>query len=773
MPVNLHKHIQMLNTKHDSIYQPLFFRINNINEHQAFETFLLSTHAPTLHDTIEEQLRELIKSRYPKQALTPNDYSALIAAHLNDTDLLTYGVWVYYPWSHKLVHILDEEEFIEVRTNRNKYKITTEEQKLLAKKKIGIIGLSVGQSIALTCAMERTCGELRLADFDTIELSNLNRIRTGLGNLGINKAILVAREIAEIDPYLKVNVFTEGLTLDNMNDFFVKNGKLDLLIEVCDGLEIKIQSRFMARSFKIPVLMDTNDRGMLDVERFDLEPNRPVLHGLIGDIDPVKLSFPSVQEKVPFVMKIVDSQRSSKRGRASLLEVEESITSWPQLASSVVLGGAVTTDVTRRILLGQFNASGRFYVDLEEIISDKNHELLPKTDIPRINPHLPLSKDDMQNSIARAALADEYHSVHLQKEELHEIVQAAAAAPSTGNDQPWKWYYHQKKLYLFHEQCRSFSFGDYQKIASYLTFGAVYENLVLAAHKLHLEVIGHLFPLGYEDSLVCTFDFTSKQEGAEAHLCDDLADFIYLRNTNRNLAPKKEINPEILHDLKTITESIEGAHLSWLTDPEKIMAIGKIVGTFDRLRLLNQYGHDDFINREIRWTAQDVEHTKDGIDVLSLGLSPSHVSALEVIKDYNVLAFLKQLKKGTFVETATLRSIKLASAIGLITMERASPENYIQGGRALERLWLMSEKHQLALHPIISPLYFFPRIEGAMETGLSQEEMAETKAEKLKFMELFQIDAEQAGVFLFKLSYAERPSIKSLRLPVEDILYCS
>ena len=45
-----------------------------------------------------------------------------------------------------------------MRTNRNKYKITPEEEALLSKKKIGIIGLSVGKAIATTIAMERVCG---------------------------------------------------------------------------------------------------------------------------------------------------------------------------------------------------------------------------------------------------------------------------------------------------------------------------------------------------------------------------------------------------------------------------------------------------------------------------------------------------------------------------------------------------------------------------------------------------------------------------------------
>lgn len=50
-----------------------------------------------------------------------------VDAYLGQTPPEEYGVWVYYPWSTRLVHLLDEAEFIELRTNRNKYKLTPEE----------------------------------------------------------------------------------------------------------------------------------------------------------------------------------------------------------------------------------------------------------------------------------------------------------------------------------------------------------------------------------------------------------------------------------------------------------------------------------------------------------------------------------------------------------------------------------------------------------------------------------------------------------------------
>jgi molybdopterin/thiamine biosynthesis adenylyltransferase len=278
---------------------------------------------------------------------------------------------VYYPWNNALVHLLDEPEFIAVRTNRNQHKITGAEQAVLRSKKIGIIGLSVGQSIALTLAMERTCSELRLADFDELDLSNLNRIRTGVHHLGIAKVILAAREIAEIDPFIKVEIYSEGIHKDNIHDFFTKGGNLDLLVEVCDDIQVKIGSRFKARELNIPVVMDTNDRGMLDVERFDLEPQRPIFHGLIDSF--INEAYNEVMitdsNRRDILFRLVDFNALSEGMKISMSEIGKSILTWPQLASSVVLGGAITTHICRCILLGQHRSSGRYYVDLDMIFN--------------------------------------------------------------------------------------------------------------------------------------------------------------------------------------------------------------------------------------------------------------------------------------------------------------------------------------------------------------------------------------------------------------------
>jgi len=749
-----------------NIYAPIILRISNSEDKKTYDQLLSEKIALFISDEIEGQLKELVKSQRPWVMIKPEEYAGLISEHLNGTDIRDYGVWVYYPWSRRLVHLLDEEEFIEVRTNRNQYKITRQERDLLATKKIGIIGLSVGQSIALTLSMERGYGELRLADFDLLELSNLNRIRTGVHNLGVPKVIIAAREIAEIDPYLKVTCFFEGLTDANMEDFFTGGGKLDILVDECDGLDIKILARYKARDLRIPVVMDTSDRGMLDIERFDLEPDRPLLHGTVTGINPQNIKELSNEDKVPVILQMLGVDNISSRAKASMVEVQQSINTWPQLASSVALGGAAGADACRRILLDQFRGSGRYYIDFDEIVNDQSTSTAK---FDRSNPYKPLSKDEMQTLAKQVSVEVNALDTIPSEQVIQDLVNAACAAPSTGNDQPWKWLYHQGTLYLFHDEHRSFSFGDFRKIASYISFGAAYENLNIHALKQGLEP--HCkFVGGPDQKLVAAIRFRPVENKPLAQLLEPLDKVIYKRLTNRNQAPKANISADAYHHLVNLAESIPGAEVQIFTDEATLGQFAEIIGFCDRVRLLSKEGHYDFVHHEMRWTSEDAEKTRDGIDIKTLGLSNSQMAALGVIKSEQVIGTINDLGGGKALDMLAKRTVSTASALCVLTLPKYELKSFFEGGRAMERLWLAATDLGLAVHPLISPLYLFPRIVYGNGEGIDPKFVPVLRDLRKRFCELTNIGDDRAEVFLAKIAIAPEPELNSFRLPLEKTL---
>ena len=753
--------------KLNELYVPSFFRLADSTDLQAFNE-LVANDCVMVFDEIYDQLRELIKSRNPKIKLTAADYEQRITQHIGATPITEYGVWVYYPWSQRLVHILDKEEFIELRTSANKNKITIAERERLATKKVGVIGLSVGQSVSMTLALERGCGELRIADFDRLELNNMNRIRTGVHNLGLLKTYAVAREIAELDPYFKVVCFSEGITEANIHQFFTENGKLDLVIDECDGVNIKILCRIKARELNVPVLMEASDRGTLDVERFDLEPDRPIIHGwlegLTLDFEIIN-KLKTAEEKLPYMLPISGLDTLSPRMKASMVEIEQTITTWPQLATAVTLGGALTADTCRRIFLDQFTNSGRYFIDLEELIPDTREK-------PVINYHIeeqPLTVDYMNELAAKATSGMQLHSELPERAVLMELLEAARQAPSAGNNQPWKWHLTNSCLFLFHDRIRSVTFGDFEDIASYVAFGAAIENLELQAHKHHVGLDITTFPIESK-KLIAVIQFRQEEKPTGLYMPDVLVEEIGNRLTNRNLGDRVPLGADLKAQLEAAVSSIAGAELLIRESTADMIELANIMSSSERLRMLHAEGHYEFYNKEVRWDDEHSRTTADGIDIGTLDVKPSEVVGLKLVKDPRVVALLAEWRAGTGLESIARKAIASASAIGLIVMPEYTPLDYVLGGRAVERMWLMASKLNVAMQPMLAAPLHFARLNYGNGEGLPDFMKEEFTELYKRFEKVFPGLGGKGQIFLFRLCIAETPRVKSYRLPLGNIL---
>lgn len=287
---------------------------------------------------------------------------------LSDAAYKVESVWWYYPWLRCFVHLPNRDNFFHLRTARNRNKISEAEQLQLRSKTIGVIGLSVGHASALALAREGLCSHLKLADFDTLEWTNLNRLSASVSELGLPKTTLAARHLSEIDPYLSVDIFETGINEANIAEF-LNSPRLDLVVEECDDLAMKLHIRQAARRARIPVLMDTNDKGLLDIERYDLQPDYPILHGLFSDIDATSLASMNAQEKYALFCRFFGGEdHMSDRLRLSMSQIGISLSGVPQLCSDVLLGAALVAHAARGIFLAKLQQSGRYSIDLESLI---------------------------------------------------------------------------------------------------------------------------------------------------------------------------------------------------------------------------------------------------------------------------------------------------------------------------------------------------------------------------------------------------------------------
>ncbi|MEU6715820.1 ThiF family adenylyltransferase [Nonomuraea sp. NPDC046802] len=320
-------------------------------EHPRFSA-LCREHGIAVLDTIERQLDELAGLRSP---------AGQRVQLVETADLAAYGCWAYLPWTEQVAHLLPPDEYLQVVTDRNRNKITSDEQRLLRTKRVGVLGLSVGAEAAVVIAQEHLCGHLVLADFDRLELSNLNRLGAGHADIGRPKTRIAARRIAAIDPYLQVTLLEEKITQDNVENFL--HG-LDLLVEECDSAETKYATRTAARRLGLNVVYAADERGFLSVEPYATHPDLPPFHGLV---DPHLAA--SADRITALVEWLGGPSALSERAKESVGLIGNDLSGYPQLAGEARYAAGQIAHVARRLLLGERLPPFHGHVDLAEAIT--------------------------------------------------------------------------------------------------------------------------------------------------------------------------------------------------------------------------------------------------------------------------------------------------------------------------------------------------------------------------------------------------------------------
>lgn len=326
-------------------------------------------------DIYQDQLKELFEINNPALKNDPsyqNKCETFIRNKLNKGENRLNGCWVYFPWNGNLIHMVNEDDYLKLRTNRNKNLITDEEQLKLYESCIGIVGLSVGSGISVGLSQQGISRHLKLAEFDTLETTNLNRVRAGINQIGINKLTIAKQQTFEINPFTRTYDFPQGLTTENLDQFINSNPKPAVIFEIIDDFEMKIRLRIKAKEAGIPVIMFSNleDSIMIDIERFDLNNEVPLFNGRLGKLPEKILRNPNI-DKNKYAVDMVGIENVPQKALNSVKEIGKTLIGRPQLSSTVAVSSALAVYLARCIILKYTLPSGRSHIKFKDFFSQK------------------------------------------------------------------------------------------------------------------------------------------------------------------------------------------------------------------------------------------------------------------------------------------------------------------------------------------------------------------------------------------------------------------
>ncbi|HUL38129.1 MAG TPA: sulfur carrier protein ThiS adenylyltransferase ThiF [Thermodesulfobacteriota bacterium] len=107
----------------------------------------------------------------------------------------------------------------------------------IKKSVVAIAGLGgLGSAVAIALARVGV-GKLILVDFDVVEPSNLNRQQYLIDQIGLPKVEALQKNIASINPYVKIQTYHEKLDRSNMERIFKE---AEVVVEAFDRAEEKV-----------------------------------------------------------------------------------------------------------------------------------------------------------------------------------------------------------------------------------------------------------------------------------------------------------------------------------------------------------------------------------------------------------------------------------------------------------------------------------------------------------------------------------------------------
>jgi tRNA A37 threonylcarbamoyladenosine dehydratase len=142
---------------------------------------------------------------------------------------------------YKLMPVSFNQKFYDERTNRNIGWITYGEQQQFRHTVVGIAGCGGMGGLVAATLVRLGIGEIRIADTETFDVSNLNRqFAASLRTLGLSKAFATAAMMRDIANDTTIVVYPQGITEETVEDF-VRGCDI-----ICDEIEFwAIASRIL------------------------------------------------------------------------------------------------------------------------------------------------------------------------------------------------------------------------------------------------------------------------------------------------------------------------------------------------------------------------------------------------------------------------------------------------------------------------------------------------------------------------------------------------
>ena len=640
--------------------------------------------------------------------------------------------------------------------SRNLGWVSQAEQTILQGKRIAIAGMGgVGGSHLLTLT-RLGIGAFNIADFDRFELANFNRqAGASVSHLNQPKLEVMAGMALDINPGLDLRHYPEGVDDENLDDFL---DGVDLYVDSLDFFALEIRRKVFAACYA---------RGIPAVTAAPLGMGTALLCFMPG-----KMSFDEYfllegqaeeEQALRFMLGLAPSpQHMSYLVDDSRIDFNARKGPSTPMACEMCAGFAGTYALKILLNRGDVIAAPR------GIHFDAYRNRLATTWRPWGNNN-PLQRLGL--AIARkrvmAGSPGAASAAPARETPIERVLDLGRWAPSGDNDQPWKFEILGPERALIHAcDTRDWCVYDLDGTSSQIAVGALLETIAIAASAEGMRAQFTRRPDSPETAPLIDVEL-SAEPGQTA---SPLLPFITERVTQRRPFTTRPLGDAHKRALEQAVG--EGYRVIWLEGKSTLKRVAKLLFHNAHIRLTTPEAFEVH-RRNIEW---GVRFSEDRLPEQALGIDlPTRKVMRFALGSWSRVKFLNRFFAGTWLPRLQMdwRTALGCAAHFVIVSEREMEtiDDYIDGGRAMQRFWLEATRQGLQFQPEMTPVIFSRYVaEGRQFTEVqSEQSLAGELAQQLGSL-LGPENGSARRVYMGRVGWGERPVSRSTRPPLERLL---
>lgn len=291
------------------------------------------------------------------------------------------------------------------------------------------------------------------------------------------------------------------------------------------------------------------------------------------------------------------------------------------------------------------------------------------------------------------------------EETIKKILNIAVNAPSGDNSQPWEFKITERGLDIYNIPDRDNPIFNFKQRGSYIAHGALIQNIILLSPLFGLTTEYKLFPNTSEPNITVSIKFNPSQENP----LNNIENLIKSRTTNRRKYTPETLNEQQKSLIFQSSLSFNSIKFKLLEDRHTIKEVAGAVSSAECVMLQYKPLHDSFFEF-IRWNTKEVKSSNYGMSIDTLELKPQEKLIFKWFSNWKYSSILRYLKLPYLIAKENSKIYNTASAIGVISVDKFTPENFILTGMLLQNIWLKITELGLSMQPIAGILYLDSRL---------------------------------------------------------------